>query len=974
MQEQAIFIEALEKEAGAERDAFLERASAGDPVLRRRIDRLLQRHAQADPLLDSPALGLRAAAEESVREGPGTVIGAYRLVEPLGEGGFGVVFMAEQQQPVRRQVAVKVLKPGMDTRQVVARFEAERQALALMDHAHIARVLDGGETASGRPYFVMELVRGAPITEHADRHRLTPRERLELFVAVCQAVQHAHHKGIIHRDLKPANVLVTRQDGPPVVKVIDFGIAKALGPPLTAKALTTGFAQMIGTPLYMSPEQVEPSARDIDTRSDIYSLGVLLYELLAGTTPFDKDQLSRVGPDELRRIIREEEPPKPSTRITTLGQAATTISAQRQSDPRRLSQLFRGELDWIVMKALEKDRNRRYETASAFAVDVQRYLNDEPVQACPPSAGYRLRKWIRRHKPLVAASASVLIVTVAAWAVSTVLILRQRDEARTQRELARQAVDSMYTEVAEEWLAQQSHLQEVQRRFLLEALRYYEAFAQEPGTDPALRLRAATAYRRVGEIQFRLGEPARAEDAYARAVGIQAELAAAFPNQPEYRRELAVSRNSQALLWMYYGKLQEAEQALCEAVDLHEKLAAESVPSPQDQHQLAVTRNHLALLYGRRDRPREAEQTWGQALAVQKQLVADYPEVTRYQLGLANSYKNLAGHRYLARQYPEAETTFQQAIALQKRLADDSPGVIDYRLHLAQSYHHLANVLRDTDQYKKAEPALRQAVTLFQRLAHELPGNSQCQEGLAKSHRNLGYLLWETGRPNEAARESFRRARDLYDHLVKSNPDAPAFARDLAWFLADCPDPCCADVRRAMHLADQAVAQPSPDPAWWNILGIARYRAGEWQAAIEALNKSVTFQAGGPSWGGPSWDAFYLAMAHRQLGHDQRAREWYQQACNEMVTSPFGKRKLLRLRAEAAALLGMPLPQEWNRPLSNFGSMSLSGPAASTVRAAERTQWVPHILFTRFQKFRNKKSPHLFPSRSAVLNGVRGHA
>jgi serine/threonine protein kinase/tetratricopeptide (TPR) repeat protein len=904
MQEQAIFIEALETEGLAEREAFVERACAGDPILRRRIERLLQRHGQTDRFLDSPALGLLAVAEEPIREGPAAVIDAYRLLEPLGEGGFGVVFLAEQQQPVRRQVALKVLKPGMDTRQVVARFEAERQALALMDHANIARVLDGGETASGLPYVVMELVRGAPITDYADQHRLTPRERLELFLDVCQAVQHAHQKGIIHRDLKPSNVLVTQPDGAAVVKVIDFGIAKALGQPLTAKALTTGFAQMIGTPLYMSPEQVEPSALDIDTRSDIYSLGVVLYELLAGTTPFDKDQLDGVGPIELRRIIREEEPPKPSTRVTTLGQAATTISERRRTDPRRLRQLFRGELDWIVMKALDKDRNRRYETASAFAADVRRYLNDEPVQAGPPSAGYRLRKWIRRHKPLVTASAAVLLVGVVAWAVSTVLILRQRNEAREQRQLARQAVDSMYTEVAEEWLAQQSHLQEVQRRFLLEALQYYEAFAQEPGADPALRLQAATAYRRAGEIQFRLGEPARAEEAYAQAVGIQAELSAAFPSQPEYRRDLAVSLNSQALLWMYFGKLHEAEQALCRAVDLQEKLAAESSPSPQDQHQLAVTRNNLALLYGRSNRPQDAEQNWGLALAVQEKLVADYPEVTRYRLGLANSYKNLAGLLYFSGRYSEAQRTFERAIALQERLAADFPGVIDYRLNLAQSCHQLANVLRDTEQYKEAEPALRKAVTLFERLALELPGNSQCQEGLAKSHRNLGYLLWETDRSGEAT-PAFRRARALYDKLVDTNPDAPAFAQDYAWFLADCPDPCCSDVRRALRLAEQAVAHPSPDPDWWNILGIARYRTGDWQAAVEALNQSITSQPANRS-----WDGFYLAMAHWKLGDQQLARNWYQQACTEMGTNTFGKRKLLRLRAEAAALVGMPLPQE----------------------------------------------------------------
>ena len=335
-------------------------------------------------------------------ERPGTIIGPYKLLEQIGEGGFGLVFMAEQQQPVRRKVALKILKPGMDTRQVIARFEAERQALALMDHPNIARVLDAGETGSGRPHFVMELVKGVPITDYCDQSRLTTRERLALFTHVCHAVQHAHHKGIIHRDLKPSNVMVTLHDGVPVVKVIDFGIAKALGQQLTDKTLFTGFAQMVGTPMYMSPEQAQLSGLDIDTRSDIYSLGVLLYELLAGVTPFDRERLRTVGYDEMRRIIREEDPPSPSTRLSTLGQAAVTVSAERQSDPKRLCRLLRGELDWIVMKALEKDRNRRYETANELARDVDRYLKDEPVQACPPSAWYRFRKFTRRHKTLLA--------------------------------------------------------------------------------------------------------------------------------------------------------------------------------------------------------------------------------------------------------------------------------------------------------------------------------------------------------------------------------------------------------------------------------------------------------------------------------------------------------------------------------------------------------------------------------------------
>src|SRR5881409_3629085 len=359
--EEAIFSAARFFRDSEKLSAYLDLACDGNPELRRRIERLLGAAPDADDFFErNPApleqviapLEAGATIGGAISEGPGTVIGRYKLLEKIGEGGFGVVYMAEQQEAVRRRVALKVIKLGMDTRSVIARFEAERQALAMMDHPNIARVLDAGTTETGRPYFVMELVKGVPITQFCDDSRLAPRERLELFAHVCKAVQHAHQKGVIHRDLKPSNVLVTLHDGSPVVKVIDFGIAKALGQQLTDKTLYTGFAQMIGTPLYMSPEQAALSNVDVDTRSDIYSLGVLLYELLTGTTPFDKERLKEAGYDEMRRIIREEEPAKPSTRISTLGQAALTVSANRQSEPRRLSQLVRGELDWIVMKAL----------------------------------------------------------------------------------------------------------------------------------------------------------------------------------------------------------------------------------------------------------------------------------------------------------------------------------------------------------------------------------------------------------------------------------------------------------------------------------------------------------------------------------------------------------------------------------------------------------------------------------------------
>ena len=400
----SIFLQAIENHSPQEWHAYLEVACGGDLELRRRTEALLKAHEGDDDLLDQGLVKRELALTMPDRlqvswPSRGHASGRTKLHEQIGEGGFGVVFMAEQQEPIRRKVAVKIVKPGMDSRQVIARFEAERQALALMDHPNIAKVLDAGQTPSGRPYFVMELVKGLPITEFCDQSRFTAKERLKLFVDVCRAVQHAHQKAIIHRDIKPSNVLVTLQDGTPLVQVIDFGISKALGQQLTDKTLLTGFAQTIGTPLYMSPEQMALSKTDVDTCSDIYSLGVLLYELLTGTTPFSKERLHQMNFDEMRRIIAEEEPPKPSTRLSTLEKGAlSTVCEHRRADPRKLGEQVRGELDWIVMKALEKDRNRRYESASALAADVQRHLQDERVEACPPTRRYRLGKFLRKHR------------------------------------------------------------------------------------------------------------------------------------------------------------------------------------------------------------------------------------------------------------------------------------------------------------------------------------------------------------------------------------------------------------------------------------------------------------------------------------------------------------------------------------------------------------------------------------------------
>jgi len=411
----SIFCRAVEIETAGERAAYIQSVCGDDLEAKRRVERLLEAHCQAGNFMESPPAEVpRTIALPAVTEQPGAIIGRYKLLQQIGEGGFGVVFMAEQVEPVRRKVALKIIKPGMDTKEVIARFEAERQALALMDHPNIAKVLDAGSTESGRPYFVMELIRGIPITDYCDQANLATHERLDLFVAVCRAVQHAHQKGIVHRDIKPKNVLVTLHDGKPVVKVIDFGIAKATDHRLTERTLFTKFGQMIGTPMYMSPEQAELSGLDVDTRTDIYALGVLLYELLTGATPFDGKRLCEAAYDEVRRIIREEEPPAPSKKISTLGDALQAVSAHRQTDPRTLSTLVSGDLDWIVMKALEKDRSRRYTTTEAFAADIERHLSDQPVLARPPSPIYRLRKFLRRHRMAVGSASLITIAIVLA--------------------------------------------------------------------------------------------------------------------------------------------------------------------------------------------------------------------------------------------------------------------------------------------------------------------------------------------------------------------------------------------------------------------------------------------------------------------------------------------------------------------------------------------------------------------------------
>ena len=440
-----LFNAALERKQRTERSAFLDGACDDDSDLRMQVEGLLSAHDRAGSFLNVPAVDPQATLESSTRDDvTGTRIGRYKILQEIGEGGFGCVYMAEQEEPVRRKVALKIIKLGMDTKQVIARFEAERQALALMDHPNIARVFDAGSTETGRPYFVMELVKGITITEYCDQAKLPPRQRLELFVDVCHAIQHAHQKGVIHRDLKPNNVLVTLHDGRPVPKVIDFGIAKATSQRLTEKTLFTEFRQFLGTPEYMSPDQAEISGLDVDTRTDIYSLGVLLYELLTGTTPFEGKTLRQASYGEIQRIVREVEPPMPSVRLRTLSttRQGRACAVARGTEPAMLSRLVRGDLDWIVTKAMEKDRTRRYATAKDLADDVERHLSNEPVEAGPPSVTYKFRKFAQRHRVGMLVGTLAGAAVVAGLSLATIGLVQAttaRDALKEERDSANAA-------------------------------------------------------------------------------------------------------------------------------------------------------------------------------------------------------------------------------------------------------------------------------------------------------------------------------------------------------------------------------------------------------------------------------------------------------------------------------------------------------------------------------------------------------
>jgi serine/threonine protein kinase/tetratricopeptide (TPR) repeat protein len=741
--EEALFHAALAIDAADQRSAFLDAACGHEEGLRRRVEALLRRYAESEGPLDRPVLPTATTPDNSIPEGPGTVIGPYKLLEQIGEGGMGLVFMAEQTQPVRRKVALKVLKPGMDTKQVVTRFEAERQALALMDHPNIAKIHDAGTTASGRPYFVMELVRGVPITEFCDQRRLSTRQRLELFVLVCQAVQHAHQKGIIHRDLKPSNVLVTLHDVVAVPKVIDFGIAKATGQRLTERTLFTHFAQFVGTPLYVSPEQAEMNGLDVDTRSDVYSLGVLLYELLTGTTPFESETLKQVGLDEMRRIIREEEPPTPSQRLSTLDAlAGVTVSERRGVDGRWLGQVLRGELDWIVMKALEKDRNRRYESASALAADVERYLADEPVEAGPPSRVYRLRKCARRHRRLLAVAGLFAVVLVGATAVSAWQAVKARGaqrQAATEAAIAR-AVNAF---LQEDLLGQAASAPQpgqnigenpyltVKEALDRAAARIGQRFQEQPLVEAAIRTTIGSAYHNLYENQLAIPHLEWAVKLRDDQLG---------PDHPD----TLDSKHSLAVAYMERGRHQEAI-VLCQEI-VESRKARLGPEHPETRARLGSLANAYTIA-GQYD---TSAHLWAQLLEKHQALYGPtHPTTLGTMNDLARCYaymgrltESIALHETLlervkstngcdpywplltfavtcqrAGNFNRADRLFREVLDHCRRQADSYQA----RLSTTDPLGFLAQNLFLQQRYDEAEPLIREALSIFEKHRPEDP-------------------------------------------------------------------------------------------------------------------------------------------------------------------------------------------------------------------------------------------------------------
>ena len=736
----------------AQRENFLKAACQDDePMLGRLRERLASTNEVTKPIVRPFQDDLNATVdhEESAKSGK-VIAGKYKLLNSIGEGGMGTVWMAEQRAPVKRLVAIKLVKAGMDSKMVLARFEAERQALALMDHPNIARILDGGITESGSPYFVMELVKGVPITEYCDAKKLTPQQRLELFVPVCQAIQHAHQKGIIHRDIKPSNVMVSLYDDKAVPKVIDFGVAKATGQALTERTLNTGFS-VVGTPQYMSPEQATFNQIDIDTRSDIYSLGVLLYELLAGSPPFQKNELENAGNLEILRIIREEEPPRPSTKLST-ADGLPSLSATRSTEPKKLTGILRNELDWIVMKALEKDRSRRYETANAFASDIGRYLSGEAVQAHPPSQAYRLRKFYRKNRGAVLAASLVLLALVGGIVGTSIGLIeasRQRVIAEKAEEDALDAYRATTDDGIEQLLGAKDDYGPQEKAFLKRIIDRWMHFANRPGEDERNRAIRAEAHYRVGVLKEKLNDESSMNE-LQQAIGIQKLLAQEYPSRSKHLFQLAQIHKAIGIEYMDRREFKNELNECTIAFQIMESLVA----MHPDKVEYRLLQSSLKTTMG------SDHQMLGNAT----QAIADYKasiEIDQVSLRSFNQNPELLfsmaySHGWLSTvleesgSKSEALAEAQVGLAIIEKLAARFPERINYRQEFGLQSHGLAYALLKSGRTQDALSQYGKAVSIISELATKFPSSPTYSANLAAVTNDYGEALGVAGRHEEA--------------------------------------------------------------------------------------------------------------------------------------------------------------------------------------------------------------------------------
>ena len=798
-----IFILAVGLNSAAEREAILNEYCSADPDLQKQVNRLLaaadkdNAGSPLDAIVDAfgpevtrsnpesdgraqPAVDLNpTTAMTSIKVGG--KIGRYRLMEQLGEGGMGVVYVAEQIEPVRRKVALKVIKPGMDSKQVIARFEAERQALALMDHVNIARVLDAGTTEQGLPYFVMELVRGLPITEYCDKAKASTQERLELFIAVCNAVHHAHQKGIIHRDIKPGNVLVTLHDGKPVVKVIDFGVAKALHQQLSQHTVYTALNQVVGTPLYMSPEQLELSGLDIDIRTDIYSLGVLLYELLTGSTPFDRERLLKSGFDEMRRIVREEEPQRPSHRITTLPKAElSTCAKKRGLDDRTFTKSVQSELDWITLKALEKDRNRRYESSSAFGADVQRFLDDEPVLACPPSVAYRVKKLMRRHRVLLTTGTLVVIASMVGTSVSIWQAIRANESkqvAVASNAVAKQAVDDMYTQFAEKWLSEQGNASQLQREFLEKAAAFYEADATHLSNDLTRAMDRLKSRERVCKIQIKLGQHQEAEKGLRDLIGRCLQYKTSNPSRIEFTIVELRSTAQLASLLTTIGKDDAAKAEYEKAAVLLRELAVSKTLDASQKAELATVSARLCTGLQKLKLTDASEAAIQTAIQLWQELLSADPTDWNHRIGLAKALDRQGLQRmWFGDRKEEAKTVFLEAKDMLLQLLNDRPRDRTCRETLAGNYLSLGVLAGWAGQYGQELEFEKQGMEIARGLVQDYPTDQDVLRTMNSLQGNYYNSLKKLGSIDEA-KELLKPLHESSEKLVALFPTVIDFVR-----------------------------------------------------------------------------------------------------------------------------------------------------------------------------------------------------